>query len=125
MKKLSFDSFTKKIYIKTSIEKLYWCWGTTEGICSWFLRNAEYTTADGSLRGPGENIQAGDNYVWEWHNWNGQEKGRVLRANGKDYLEISFADVSKVSVTMEVTGDAVLLSLKQFEIPTDDENGSL
>ncbi|MEM7382260.1 MAG: hypothetical protein AAF361_13830, partial [Bacteroidota bacterium] len=60
MEKLSFDSFTKNIYIKTSMEKMYWCWGTSEGICSWFLRKADYITAEGRLREAKELIHAGD-----------------------------------------------------------------
>ena len=122
MEKLSFDSFTKKIYIKTSMEKLYWCWGTSEGICSWFLRRADYTSAEGIQRDPGEQVQAGDTYTWEWHNWDGQENGTVLQANGKDFMEISFAEVSKVAVKLEPQGNSVLLSLRQYEIPTDEES---
>lgn len=122
MGKLTFDAFTKKIYIKAPMEKLYWCWGTTEGITSWFLRKAEYTSKDENLRTPEERIGTGDSYVWEWHNWDGQEKGKVLQANGKDSLDVSFAGTCKLSVSMEDMGTAVLLTLKQYEIPTDEEN---
>lgn len=121
MSTLSFDSFTKKIFIKTPMEKLYWCWGTSEGIESWFLQKAIYTSANGEKRKPNENIQAGDSYVWKWHNWDGQEEGKVLKANGKDFIEITFTN-SKVTVTLEDHGKAVLLVLQQYEIPTDEEN---
>jgi len=40
MSSLSFDSFTKKIYIKSSLEKVYDSWATESGICTWFLRKA-------------------------------------------------------------------------------------
>lgn len=122
MKKLTFDCFTKKIYVKAPVEQLYRCWGTTEGITSWFLRKAEYTTIDGKTRAPVELVQVGDSYVWEWHNWDGQEKGKVLQANGKDFLEISFADTCKVSIGMEDAGKATLLTLTQYEIPTDEQS---
>lgn len=120
MSKLTFDSFTKKIFIKVPKEKLYWCWGTSEGITSWFLSEAIYTV-NGKQREPNENIQAGDEYIWRWHNWDGQEAGKVLQANGTDFLEISFAN-SKVSVTLEDHKNAVLLILKQHEIPTDEDS---
>ncbi|MGB5818088.1 MAG: SRPBCC domain-containing protein [Saonia sp.] len=122
MSKLTFDAFTKKIHIKASLEKMYWCWGTTEGITAWFLRKAAYTDGSGTIRKPNEAIQKGDTYIWEWHNWDGQEKGEVLQANGKDFVAFSFAGQSKVSVTLTDKGSAVLLTLKQYEIPTDDEN---
>ena len=122
MSTLAFDQFTKKIFIKTSPEKMYWCWGTPEGITSWFLSKAEYKDASGNIRAAKESIQSGDTYTWEWHNWDGQEKGQVLQANGKDFIEISFAEVSKVSVQIEPHDEAVLLILRQYEIPTDDKN---
>ncbi|TAI46642.1 SRPBCC family protein [Flagellimonas allohymeniacidonis] len=121
MNKLTFDQFTKKIYIKAPLEKLYWCWGTSEGICSWFLRKADYTKKDGTLRKSDENIQKGDLYTWEWHNWDGQAQGEVLEANGNNHLTISFED-SHVSVSLEESKNAVLVILKQFNIPTDDES---
>ncbi|NNE77171.1 MAG: SRPBCC domain-containing protein [Pricia sp.] len=122
MEKLSFDAFTKRIYLKTDMDKLYACWATKEGICSWFLRSAQYATKEGKLRGLNETIQVGDKYVWEWYNWNGQEKGEILKANGKDFLEFSFAEVCKVSITLQESKRAILLSLKQFEIPTDEKS---
>lgn len=122
MEKLSFDAFTKKIYIKAPMQKLYWCWATTAGICSWFLRKAVYTTEEGTTRGSEEFIQVGDNYTWEWHNWDGQEKGKLLQTDGRSFVEFSFAEVSKVSVSLEDKGNAVLLTLTQFEIPLDEES---
>lgn len=122
MEKLSFDSFTKKIYIKAPLKKLYWCWATTEGISSWFLRKAKYKSKEGHTRISDELVQAGDSYVWEWHNWDGQEKGEILQANGVDFIELVFAEPSKVVVTLEDNGTAVLVTLKQYNIPTDEEN---
>lgn len=122
MEKLNFDSFTKKIYIKAPLSKLYWCWATAEGISSWFLSNAKYMSKSGKSRGSKANIQVDDSYIWEWHNWDGQEEGSILQANGTDLIEFSFAGVSKVAVTLEDKGNAVLVTLRQFEIPTDDHN---
>ncbi len=49
MKKLTWDSFTKKIHIKVSIELLYRSWTTEKGICSWFLKDATYEREDKKL----------------------------------------------------------------------------
>lgn len=122
MTALTFDKFTKKIYIKAPKDKLYWCWATKEGIEAWFLRQATYTDNNGAKRSSKEPIQVGDEYVWEWHNWDGKEKGTILKANGTDFLEFSFANnTCKVSVRLEEQKDAVLLTLIQFEMPTDEE----
>ena len=42
MKKLDWDSFTKRIHIHSSLNRLYECWSTEEGLCSWFLSGAEF-----------------------------------------------------------------------------------
>ena len=122
METLNFHSFIKKIYIKAPIEKIYWCWATSEGICSWFLREALYTNSDQSPRGTGEAVQEGDQYTWRWFNWDGQEDGQIIMANGKDSLEFTFAGKSKVLVELQQGSGAVLCSLKQYNIPTDEES---
>ncbi|WP_435625100.1 SRPBCC family protein [Flagellimonas sp.] len=121
MKKLAFDEFTKKIYIKAPLEKLYEYWATSEGISSWFLRKAEYSSTDGSKREPLEKIQKGDKYIWDWHNWDILAMGEVLEANGKDILVFTF-EGSVVSITLENHKRGVLVTLRQYNIPTDDES---
>ncbi len=122
MKKLGFDSFTKKIHIKTTLGKLYWCWGTADGIASWFLRNAEYVSPSGSIRVPGEFIKEGDTYTWMWHNWDSAEKGKVISANNTDKVVFSFAGDCLVTVGLTPKKGAILLELTQSNIPTDDKN---
>ena len=121
MNGLRFDQFTKKIYINASVSELYRYWATSKGITSWFLRKAVYQNTKGMVRQPNDLVQAGDTYTWEWHNWEGREKGEVLQANGRDLLEISFTS-SKVAVSLEAAGKATLLTLKQHNIPTDEES---
>ncbi|WP_298544172.1 SRPBCC domain-containing protein [uncultured Aquimarina sp.] len=121
MKKLQWNSFTKKIYIRTSAKKLYDLWATTKGITSWFLRDAEYISLAGEKRTPTEHFQKGDSYTWYWHNWDDKEEGEILEANGQDYIELLFGG-SKVSVLLEEKNDITLIVLTQFEIPEDDES---
>ncbi|NNG10390.1 MAG: SRPBCC domain-containing protein [Arenibacter sp.] len=117
-----FDSFTKKIHIKSDIKKLYWCWATSQGISKWFLKKASYLTIAGDTRPPIEQLAKGDSYIWEWHNWDGKEEGKILAANGEDFLEFTFANNCSVSISMEPQAGYVLLTLKQYNIPTDDKN---
>ena len=121
MSTLAFDQFTKKIYIKAPVERLYTYWATAAGITTWFLRKATYKDGNGVVRKPKALVQAGDTYTWEWHNWEGQEHGKVLQANDKDFMEISFSN-SKVAITLKKVGQATLLTLIQYGIPTDDES---
>ncbi len=118
---LTWTQFTKKIHIHTDLEKLYWCWATTEGITAWFLKDAAYKR-NGKFLKNDEYLKAGDTYTWHWHNWDGKEDGKILEANGKDYLKFSFAGSCEVEVTMEQSDTAILLSLKQSKIPIDEKS---
>ena len=122
MEGLSFSEFTKRIYIRTRPERIYASWGTPNGICQWFLREAQYRDGQGNLRNGEDPIQAGDRYLWKWHNWDFAEEGVVTRANGTDELEFSFAGVSHVRIPLEPGRKAVLLNLVQYGIPTDEES---
>lgn len=121
MKKLTWEQFTKRIHIKTSLEKLYWCWATQEGITSWFLKDARYLR-NGQPINKDEFVQPGDTYTWFWHNWDGQEEGKILEAKANNYLRFSFAGTCEVTVTLEQKDSAVLLSLTQSKIPQDDKS---
>lgn len=121
MSQLEWESFTKKIYIKSKVENLYTLWTSSEGLTKWFLRDAEFKSSGGQVRQVSELTQQGDFYIWKWHNWDGQEEGQVLQANGKDYIEITFSSC-KVSVHLESKNNKTLVTLRQFEIPTDSKS---
>ena len=121
MEKLNWNTFEKKIYIKTTVEKLYDLWASEDGITQWFLSHAEYSKKDGSRRGTNDLIQEGDQYVWRWHNWDGEEHGQVLEVNGKDFLSFTFAG-GKLDVNLQEKDDVVIVALKQYDIPQDEEN---
>lgn len=120
METLTFNSFTKKIYVQSDLATVYQCWATESGISSWFLSRARYTDAAGRKRAAGEPIQAGDRYSWEWHNYDGGETGSILEANGRDHLQFSFAGPCKVSVDLEEDKAHTLVSLRQYDIPEDE-----
>ncbi len=122
MEQLSFDAFTRKIYLRAPMDRIYRQWATESGICSWFLREARFTDPEGNRRPAGQPVAEGDLYAWKWHNFDVEETGRITAANGADLLEFTFAGEQKVSVNLSNEGDAVLLTLRQFLIPTDDRS---
>ena len=121
MDKLQWHSFEKKIYIKASLKKLYSLWASEDGISSWFLSKAEFFETNGNRRKPNELVTTGDTYTWFWHNWDGKAEGEITQANGRDFIEFSF-EGSMVSVSLEEKDSIVIVTLKQFEIPEDDES---
>lgn len=121
MKKLQWESFEKKIYINSTKQRLYNLWATQEGITTWFLQNAIFKNEKGTLRNASEIIQKNDTYTWFWHNWDGKAEGKITEANGKDFIEFTF-EGSMVSIKLEEINKVVLVTLKQFNIPTDEES---
>ena len=119
-KSLAFDHFVKKIHIKAPLENLYRCWATSAGYESWFLRSCTFKR-DGQPIEAEAFILAGDVYAWKWHNWDGEEMGKVLEANGKNKVVLSFAGNNKVTIELKDVGKAVLVTLTQSDIPTDEK----
>ncbi|WP_274476317.1 SRPBCC family protein [Mangrovimonas aestuarii] len=121
MKALSWDAFTKRIHIKAPLRIIYDCWSTEKGITSWFLESADFIR-HGEHLAPEEPIQKGDDYTWRWHNWDGEEKGQILEANGKNLIKFTFAGKCIVTVKMEQKDSSVLVSLEQANIPKDEKS---
>ena len=122
MEALSFEEFTKKIYIAAPLGRIYTSWATQAGICSWFLKEAAYHAPDGSRRGPEEPVQAGDRYAWKWHQFDGEETGTLLEADGKQHIAFSFTGDSRVRVSLKEGAGRVLVCLRQYNIPTDEKS---
>lgn len=120
MKKLDWNSFEKKIYIKAPVGKLYSLWATEKGISQWFLKTAEYRRK-GEILDSSEEIKKGDTYTWRWHNWDGKEEGKILEANGKDFIVMEFGN-SKLEVKFVDKGGITIVELKQYDIPQDEES---
>lgn len=121
MNTLQWHSFEKKIYIRSSVDKIYKLWASQDGITSWFLQRADFKCLNGKPRDANELIQPGDSYTWFWHNWDGKADGEIIQANGKDFIEFSF-EGSMVSILLEAQNNVVIITLKQFEIPEDDDS---
>jgi uncharacterized protein YndB with AHSA1/START domain len=113
--------FYRRIYIDSTVSKIYNSWSQKQELETWFLRTAEFYKDEKNLRGLAENAQAGDRFHWEWHNWEGASKGLVLEANGKDRFAFEFAE-GTVRIELTEGRDKVLLKLIQYDIPTDDKS---
>ena len=115
------SQFTKRIHIKASTEKVYACWTTRKELETWFLRTAHYYDTHNQLRDEEAEAQKGDKYLWEWHNWEGEERGELTEANGTDMLAFEFAE-GTVRVSLSQDRNMTLVSLHQFDIPTDEDS---
>lgn len=121
MKQLNWDSFTKKIHIKTDPATLFKLWTTESGITEWFLSGAEFVR-NGKKIDKNETIKAGDAYTWRWHNWDGKEEGKVLEVKENESIKFTFAGENDLLVSFEQKETAVLLTLTQSKIPKDEKS---
>ena len=120
METIDWTTFTKKIKISSKLENVYKHWSTPDLLSIWFLKGAVYTDQKGTIKAQNKQLKANDSYTWKWHNYDGEEKGIVKEANGRDTIIFSFAGDTKVKVFLEEKDKQVHLELTQYEIPTDD-----
>jgi uncharacterized protein YndB with AHSA1/START domain len=114
--------FSARIDVKAAVKDVYDAWATQAGLERWFLRVAEFTTADGGGRYAAAEIQKGDRYRWLWHGYDDTtvERGAIEEANGRDSLRFTFAGSCLVSVNITLEEGLTIVELRQENIPLDD-----
>jgi uncharacterized protein YndB with AHSA1/START domain len=124
MSVIDWSKFSQKIYINAPVQQVYDAWTTRAGLEHWFLRKAEFTMPDGSMRETGSRIQKEDTYEWMWHGHPDTtvEHGKVTEANGRDRFQFVFGTAGIVSVDMRQVDDATEMILTQDHIPTDEQS---
>ncbi len=123
MENFDWSQFSVRINTKASIEKLYWCWATKEGIEYWFLRRSDYKKPDGRLCSNSEFIEKGDTYSWWWYGYADDvvEHGEILDCNGKDLFQFRFGDAGVCTIKIYQEDGETFVELKQEQIPTDEK----
>ena len=113
-----------RIPVRAETALLYRLWTTQAGLESWFLRQADLTSADGQEKSREDSIQAGDRYEWRWHGWPDDvvEQGSFLAANGTDTVQFSFGKAGNVRVTIAKDAGEQIIELVQDEIPEDENS---
>lgn len=116
------SKFSKRVSIKAGIQNVYDAWTKQANLEQWFLRSAEFTKPDNSARDKDAHTQKGDTYKWMWYGYGDDvvERGTVLEANGKDFLQFTFTGGCIVSVHIKVEQGVTIAELWQEQIPTDD-----
>lgn len=117
----SFRQFTRRIPIKAPPKAIYDAWTTQQGLESWFLRLAAFTTTEGLSRGRTSRIETGDTYKWMWYGYEDSvtEERQILDANGWDQLKFSFSGGCIVTVSIRQEAGETLCVLVQ-DMPMDD-----
>lgn len=124
METFDYTKFVKRIPVRCGIPQIYDGWATQDGLEKWFLRLAEFTKPDQSVRDRYQQVQAKDTYRWLWHGWcdTVTETGTVYEANGKDFLRFSFGEAGMVSVQIKMEEGETIVELVQDQIPVDERS---
>jgi len=117
------NKFIKRISIHASPQEIFKAWSTQEGLESWFLRRAEFTTADGRRKGRNESVEKGDQYLWIWHGYGDDvfEQRVILNSNGTDSLSLEFTGQCVVTVNIKIERGETICELIQERIPYSDD----
>lgn len=118
----NWSQFTRRVIIDKPIDEIFKLWSTGKGLETWFLKTARYTGPDGVERNPDSAYQVGDQYHWEWHQWDGHANGKVLEQNGTDRLKFEFeSSIVEVEIEQFIDGRS-LVTLIQSNIEEDDKS---
>nr|WP_121272602.1 SRPBCC domain-containing protein [Pedobacter schmidteae] len=121
MENFDWTAFTIRILVKADLPALYDAWTKPSEIEKWFLKNAVFYNAGREIDKE-NSIKEGFTYEWKWYLYDDLEKGRINVANGKDFLQFTFAGECLVDVELSLQEEYVEVKLTQKNIPTDDRN---
>lgn len=94
-------------------------WSTIAGMERFFVEMMRITGPDGSELREDAPAQAGDRYVWRWHNGR-RLSGEYLRAESESEVRFTFGD-SRVAVMALPYQSGCLLRLRQYDIPDTEQ----
>lgn len=113
-------SFTTNIAVKSTLNTIYDAWTKSSEIEKWFLETCKYKDSENNTLDSSANVTSDCSYEWTWFLYEILEKGKITQANGKDFLQSTFAGDCLVDVQLKERGEDILVTLKQHNIPTDE-----
>lgn len=122
MKNFDWTSFTIRILVKANLNDIYDAWTKSAEIEKWFLKEAIFTNTDGTKINKEQSIREDYSYEWIWYLYDDQATGKIMEANGSDFIQFTFEGECLVDVKLSVQKDYVLVELTQKNIPTDEKS---
>ncbi|TDP01560.1 SRPBCC family protein [Flavobacterium sp. 245] len=122
MENFDWTSFTKKIAIKATIGDLYNAWTIAAELEKWFLEKVVFFNPNEEPIGEDKNTSEGNTYEWLWYLYKDAMKGKIMAANGKDYLQFTFEGTCLVDIKLSESNGYTIVELHHHNIPTDDSS---
>ena len=112
--------FELVFYYDQSVENVFLAWSTADGLESFFIEHASFTSLSGVRRDGRDIVESGDTYRWDWRHPNSLD-GQITAVELNRHIEFTFGDM-KVSLTFSTVGEQTELHLLQSGI-ADTEQG--
>jgi hypothetical protein len=122
MKSIDWTAFTRKVAVRSKMSTMYDAWTKASEIEKWFLSNADYFDEKKNLIEKENYIQKNHTYAWSWYLYDIVEEGKIIKANGKDLIQFTFAGDCLVTIKLSEFNEYIIVELTQNNIPTDDES---
>jgi uncharacterized protein YndB with AHSA1/START domain len=118
----NWKQFTRRVPVKASPKAIYDAWATQQGLEKWFLKLAQFTASDGSVRPKNSHVENGDSYKWLWFGYDDEtkEEGKIIAANGWDQFRFSFSGGCIVTISIKQEEGETVCELVQ-DMPMEDE----
>ena len=114
-------SFTINISVKASVQEMYDAWTKSEKIVDWFLATCNYFDNE-QIIDSAQNVIPGCTYKWTWFLYDEIERGKVVQANGNDFVQFTFAGECLVDIELIEKEEYVVVKLTHKNIPTDEKS---
>lgn len=118
MSDYDWSQFHVRMYYLAPMSEVFARFSTAAGLESFFIYQAIHTGTDGSVRGPHEHVQAGDQYQWTYvHDF--AHGGQFGQVEAERLVQFSFGDMT-VSIMFRQLDEAVEVDLHQTNCATQD-----
>lgn len=122
MENFDWTSFTKRIAVKSDLKTIYDAWTKASELEKWFLKEVTFFNADESAFDPNLNVRNNTRYQWYWYLYKDPMVGFMEEANGENFIRFTFEGDCLVDISLEEKEEYVVISLKHYNIPTDDQS---
>ena len=118
----SLNNFTHSVYLDIPPEKVYYYLAAANGICKWFLGNAEYTDSAGNILNGDSPASAGCSFKWKWLNKDLSIEGSVIDSVTGKIFAFTFGKSFEAVFTIEAHEGRTLLTLEQKYAANAEKN---
>lgn len=116
----NWDRFYLHMYFHAPIDEVFAAWSTPKGQATFFVRECNAFREKKPLSSD-TTLQPGDTYEYLWED-GAESKGKILDVNSSTHtIVFSFGD-AKVRVQLENRPLGVLLELKHYDIPKEQQS---